>query len=305
MTTQLPHSVTPGSGNLKDTLTPGASPQKENGYVAIANELIEAMYNTDFSPYETRIALFIARVTYGFNRKTDAISLTQFRNGIKKRDGSYVVRGTGINQRNICRALSRLVSRNIIIKIRDGYITEYGIQKDYTKWLTSDRLTSDSIDSGYTVTTPLTVEPLPSDSGATETSDRTATNNIHKDTITKDRGKTNKNAKAFSPKVLKEGNGTTNPVITAIFGRIKDYYIYPSAACSIDPIPNYGIEAANIKRMLERGISPDDIYECWQQKTKHKKEYCSMDYVNKDIMGWIANNKQLQQQEKKYDPLWD
>ena len=46
-----------------------ANPQKENGYTTIANELLEAIYCSKFSPTEFKMLLFIFRYTYGFNRK--------------------------------------------------------------------------------------------------------------------------------------------------------------------------------------------------------------------------------------------
>jgi hypothetical protein len=52
-----------------------ANPQLENGYTQIANELIEALARFNLSPYESRLLWYIARKTYGYQKKTDAISL--------------------------------------------------------------------------------------------------------------------------------------------------------------------------------------------------------------------------------------
>jgi len=46
-----------------------ASPQCENGYTKIANELIEAIVNRITNPTWIRVALWTIRLTYGFNRK--------------------------------------------------------------------------------------------------------------------------------------------------------------------------------------------------------------------------------------------
>ena len=51
-----------------------ASPQKENGYTTIANELLEAIYGRKFSASQIKILLIILRFTYGFNRKFARLS---------------------------------------------------------------------------------------------------------------------------------------------------------------------------------------------------------------------------------------
>ena len=99
-----------------------ASPQVEDGYTMIANELLEAISRKLLSGDEHRIFWTILRKTYGFKKRTDQISLSQF------------VLATGINKQNICRVLSKLIKKNMIIKIDNKSIRSYSIQKDYTTW---------------------------------------------------------------------------------------------------------------------------------------------------------------------------
>lgn len=99
-----------------------ASPQIENGYTMLSNELLEAFSMVRISGEENQLFWFIIRKTYGFKKKDDAISLSQFS------------LGTGINKPNVCRALSKLITKNMIIKNDNGLITKYRIQKDYTSW---------------------------------------------------------------------------------------------------------------------------------------------------------------------------
>ena len=99
-----------------------ANPQKENGLTPIANELLDAIIMTHFSPTEYTIILVIIRKTYGWNKKTDRISYTQFEEA------------TGISRRHISPALHGLIKRNIITRQGDNYNLEYGIQKDYELW---------------------------------------------------------------------------------------------------------------------------------------------------------------------------
>ena len=120
------------------------SPQLEDGYTSIANELLEAIYNTHFSEYESRTFWFIVRMTYGWKHKMDTIALSQFEKGVIDKDGKLLVRGLNINHSKICQTINCLVSRNIIIRKKDGYITSYGLQKDYDEW---DKTTKHNIKS--------------------------------------------------------------------------------------------------------------------------------------------------------------
>lgn len=98
------------------------NPQAENGHIDIANELAEAFFKLQLSGNEWRLLWVILRKTYGWKRKMDKISITQFQ------------QKTGLDRRNIARALKALVDRNIIVKNVTTFITTYGFNKDYSKW---------------------------------------------------------------------------------------------------------------------------------------------------------------------------
>ncbi len=100
-----------------------ASPQKENGYTAIANDLYDAIIRWHLSSYEISIVWCVIRKTYGWQKKEDWISLSQF------------VEATSISKPHICRALNLLLKQKILIKRKKGIISLYGIQKDYDKWV--------------------------------------------------------------------------------------------------------------------------------------------------------------------------
>jgi len=107
-----------------------ADVQAENGFTRFAHKLIEAYCRTEFGGHEGRVFMFIARKTYGFNKKLDRISLSQF------------ARGTGIERRNCYRILIRLEARNIIVvKHDDKRSIRYGIQKNYDLWKSVSRMT--------------------------------------------------------------------------------------------------------------------------------------------------------------------
>jgi len=95
-----------------------ANPQRENGYTAIANELLEVFIFTKFSDYQRRVILAIWRKTYGFNKKEDWIANSQF------------VSLTGMNKGNVSRALNELVTGKVVIR-RDNKVS---VNKDWEEW---------------------------------------------------------------------------------------------------------------------------------------------------------------------------
>lgn len=95
-----------------------ANPQKENGHTDIANEIVEALARTNLSKYESRYLWVLWRKTYGWHKRSDVISNSQF------------VKETGIKKQHIWRTEQRLITRNIVTKI--GY--KLSFQKDYTAW---------------------------------------------------------------------------------------------------------------------------------------------------------------------------
>ncbi len=103
-----------------------ASPQKENGYTAIANEILEALIKANLSGVELSIAFYIIRKTYGFQKKEDQISLSQFMKAIP------------VTKPSICKSLKNLRLVNIIILVRKGNSRKssnlYAFNKDYDSW---------------------------------------------------------------------------------------------------------------------------------------------------------------------------
>lgn len=99
-----------------------ANPQKENGYVPIANDILDALAKIRIPGEARQILDVIIRKTWGYNKKNDKISLSQF---------SYF---TGMKKTHVIRALYKLIGLNIIIKNSDGDINIYSVQKDHEKW---------------------------------------------------------------------------------------------------------------------------------------------------------------------------
>ena len=100
------------------------SPQLENGYLKIANELWDALIKIRIPGEQRQCLDLIIRKTYGYNKKADKISVSQFS------------QATGINRRSVQRALKLLLSRKIIhgVKSADREVVTYGINKNYLQW---------------------------------------------------------------------------------------------------------------------------------------------------------------------------
>ena len=97
-----------------------ASPQKENGYTAIANELLEQLVKARIPASEKDIIFFLLRRTYGFQKKKDYISLTQFE------------KGTGLSRVTVVKSLKNLAYRNMVVK---AGILEIILNKDWESWV--------------------------------------------------------------------------------------------------------------------------------------------------------------------------
>ena len=81
-----------------------ANPQKENGYTAIANEILEKLIKIRMTASEKDVLFFILRKTYGWGKKEDRISLTQFQYG------------TSLSRPTVIKAIKNLLVRKMIVK---------------------------------------------------------------------------------------------------------------------------------------------------------------------------------------------
>ena len=108
-----------------------ASPQKENGYTAIANEIVEHLCFAGITGSEYRILLFVLRKTYGFQKKKDRISFTQFQ------------KGTGMNRAHAIRTINSLVHKGILVKDNNSY----SFNKNWEDWVVHKRVPSTQSDT--------------------------------------------------------------------------------------------------------------------------------------------------------------
>ena len=101
-----------------------ASPQLENGYTRIANELLEAICRLKISGNEMRILLFIIRQTYGYSRKSAKISLSE------------ISKAVGMTSDNVSKTLKKLSAKNVVKICKNGGSKPQtiSVNKDYEQW---------------------------------------------------------------------------------------------------------------------------------------------------------------------------
>jgi len=106
-----------------------ANPQKENGYTAIANEIVDHLVGAQLSGQQFALVLLVIRKTYGYQKKSDAISLSQMAQAIN-------------SSRIRC---SQIVKELVLMKILtvneniNGILKSYSLNKDFETWATVNK----------------------------------------------------------------------------------------------------------------------------------------------------------------------
>lgn len=110
-----------------------ASPQIENGYLKIANKIVDALCQCSLGHTENQLLWAILRKTYGWHKKKDSISIGQ------------LVSMTGKSRRMVIYALQNLEAKRMItIKRQRGQgikneINEICFQKNYDLWVVQEK----------------------------------------------------------------------------------------------------------------------------------------------------------------------
>jgi phage replication O-like protein O len=192
-----------------------ASPQKENGFTGIANEILDHLSMPGINGSEYRILLAVIRKTYGFNKKKDRISLTQFE------------KLTSMNRAHVVRTIKELVSKRILLK--DG--TSYLFNKNWEEWVVEKR-------GGTQKDTSTQMDTTASTQKDTKSSTQKDTHKRKKDNITKD---TTEQSSALIAEVIHLFE-EVNPACKRMYGRPVQ-----RQACQ-DLIDTYGFE--EIKKVI-------------------------------------------------------
>jgi len=104
------------------------TPQLENGYTRIANEILEAIAQHNLTAREIRIILIIIRFTYGYNKRKALFSIRSLSRATK-------IKSIGAISNN----LANLINRNIIINHRTYKgKRELEFNKSYQQWIVNN-----------------------------------------------------------------------------------------------------------------------------------------------------------------------
>lgn len=102
------------------------SPQVEDGYIRIANSLLEAILAFGFTQRELLVLMAIMRKTYGYNKKADDMSASQ------------IAALCNMARSHVTATLGSLASRNVITKSAGRFGSVIGIQKNHRLWISQD-----------------------------------------------------------------------------------------------------------------------------------------------------------------------
>lgn len=104
------------------TPTPSPGQWQFSGFAFPNSTSVPDQLFDELMPYltgaELKVLLYIIRRTFGFKKSSDDISLSQMVNGIKKKNGEILDKGTGLGKASVARALNTLEQKNIILRHR-------------------------------------------------------------------------------------------------------------------------------------------------------------------------------------------
>ena len=104
-----------------------ASPQLEDGYTRIANELMEELIRRDFNGSQMKVILCLIRNTYGYGRKECDFSV------------GFICKNTGIDKRNVIAILKSLIDGRVFNITGASTFTQprrIALNKNYEEWKT-------------------------------------------------------------------------------------------------------------------------------------------------------------------------
>lgn len=99
-----------------------ASPQTQNGYAKLANELVEALYRFDFSGCELRVLVWVIRQSYGWRRKDT------FKTSVRA-----IAVDTRLPPATVGWALKGLSTRGVLLRMEQS--GGLRLNKNYDEWL--------------------------------------------------------------------------------------------------------------------------------------------------------------------------
>jgi len=158
-----------------------ATPQLENGYTRLANELLDEFISAGLTSRQWSVLMAIVRKTYGYNKTSDDIGLSQ------------LSEMTGIAKGHVSVAVRELESMKIINRKMGVFGHNLSINKKYKTWNLEAKSVTDSVTVTESVTVTKSVtEGLPNQYiGGYRIGKKGGTESVTtKDNLTKDNQKT-------------------------------------------------------------------------------------------------------------------
>lgn len=236
----------------------------DGGYTRLANDIFDELLAADLTKIQLKVALAVARKTYGFNKKADRISDTQ------------IAEMTRIHRTHVCNARLALMERNILIKVG----SKVGVNKVISEWKGPENRNS------YTVAKT-----------ATQTVAKTATKTVAETVHTKDkRQKTNKTP--IVPFGDSQSAGAELPVAEPKKPAKKksppiDYQAFADAYNETlgDRLPNCAVMNDKRKRALKKllGLLREPTVECFTAYLRGFAKRAGPFYFGDNDRGWMAS----------------
>lgn len=119
-----------------------ATPQLEDGYTRIANELLDALVAARLSSRQWAVVMAVVRKTYGFNKKVDDIGLSQ------------LSAMTGIAKPHVSVAVRQLEAMRIFTRTAGQFGHVLGLNKNHKAWVgVTETVTVTESVTGYQIGT--------------------------------------------------------------------------------------------------------------------------------------------------------
>ncbi len=231
-----------------------ANPQKESGYTAIANELLEAFALHKFTEYQRSVVLVIWRKTYGFGKKEDWIANSQF------------VLATGIRKEHISHTLLALTALNVVARTGN----KLSVNKDWESWKVACRRNGSCVDMQQKLRVQALQKKKETNTKERVPASREAVGIKNKKMPKKNSFKYSETQSSDTfEDVIDSDSGAARAPTESPKGEMRDLIVWGEGKIS-GQFANMGKQTKSISTMLKSGYAPDAIRSCWERLEKDK-----------------------------------
>ena len=226
--------------------------QTENGFVKIHPAILELLATRQLSGREFRCLMFLFRKTYGYHKKEDRISLSQWE------------QGTGIPRTRVGAVLDELVKQKLIYRIDSGIKrpSTWGFNKYFETWQCGQTVTleGDSLRQEETET----VTPTGDTSVTLEGDSRKVTVTLQGDKTVTLQGDNKRKKEKSNVSIPKEPKVQTPNGI--MFERLCFILFKHTNTKNGLTDKQRGLLNSETKRLRELGATPDDLGDWYKQE---------------------------------------